>query len=72
MERLWSLAVATGGNPWQMEAAENGSHKRKFVAVGCVQLPESFHGKEGVDRSRRASVAVDPFTTADGVNLDSG
>jgi hypothetical protein len=54
MERLWSLAVATGGNPWQMEAAENGSHKRKFVAVGCVQLPESFHGKGGSRRFESA------------------
>jgi hypothetical protein len=38
--------------------------------VGCDQLPVGAHGKEEVDRSHRASVAVDPFTTADGVNLD--
>jgi hypothetical protein len=51
MERLWSLAVATSGNRWQMGSAENGSDKPNSFALGCDQLPESFHGKEGVDGS---------------------
>jgi hypothetical protein len=43
-----------GCNPWQLVA--NGTdlktaQKAKTVAVGCDQLPESFHGKEGVDGS---------------------
>jgi hypothetical protein len=51
MEPLWSPAVATGGNRWQMRRPQNGSDKAKTVAVGCDQLPEPFHGKEGVDGS---------------------
>jgi hypothetical protein len=38
MERLWSLAVATSGNPSQMPQPENGSNRRKrlpCVATGC-------------------------------------
>jgi hypothetical protein len=72
MEPLWSPAVATGGNRWQMGTAQKRLRQAKTVAVGCDRLPESFHGKEEVDRSHGASVAVDPFTTADGVNLDAG
>ena len=47
MELLWSLAVATGGNQWQMATPRRPVKQAKTVAVGCVQLPESFHGKEG-------------------------
>ena len=44
----------SGRSQWRPVARdgdENGSLKRKPVAVGCDQLPESFHGKEGVDGS---------------------
>jgi hypothetical protein len=51
MEHLWSPAVATGGNRWQMERPRKRLKKAKTVAVGCDQLPEAFHGKEGVDGS---------------------
>jgi hypothetical protein len=44
----------SGCNRWQPVA--NGTPQKrlrqaKTVAVGCNQLPESFHGKEGVDGS---------------------
>jgi len=51
MEHLWSLAVATGGNRWQMRPRRKPLRQAKPVAVGCDHLPESFHGKEGVDGS---------------------
>jgi hypothetical protein len=38
MEHLWSRAVATGGNRWQMGCPENGSNKPKplpWVATSC-------------------------------------
>ena len=38
MERLWSRAVATSGNRWQMRQPGNGSNARKplpWVATGC-------------------------------------
>ena len=40
MERLWSRAVATGGNRWHSGGRENGEIKRKpfpWVATGCVR-----------------------------------
>jgi len=51
MERLWSLAVATSGNRWQMQEARKPLKQAKTVAAGCDQLPESFHGKKGVSGS---------------------
>jgi hypothetical protein len=51
MELLWSPAVATGRNRWQMERRRRRLRQAKTVAMGCDQLPESFHGKEGVDGS---------------------
>jgi hypothetical protein len=39
MERLWSRAVATGGNRWQMRRTENGRNKPKplpWVATDCL------------------------------------
>jgi hypothetical protein len=47
MEPLWSPVVATGGK-WR--GREDRSNRRKPLR-GCDQLPESFHGKEGVDGS---------------------
>jgi hypothetical protein len=44
----------SGCDPWQSEAmgcAQKRLRQAKTVAVGCDQLPESFHGKEGVDGS---------------------
>ena len=43
-----------GGNRWQsaqIEGAQKRRKQAKTVAVGCHRLPESFHGKEGVDGS---------------------
>ena len=52
MEPLWSPAVATGGNRWQMwNAPETWLRQPKTVAVGRDRLPEALHGKEGVDGS---------------------
>jgi hypothetical protein len=51
MEPLWSPAVAIGGNQWQMDRDAQPLKQAKTVAVGCDRLPESFHGKEGVDGS---------------------
>ena len=43
--------VATGGNPSQIGPPRNPQTYAKTVAGGCDLLPESFHGKEGVDGS---------------------
>jgi len=51
MERLWSLAVATSGNRWQMHEPRNRLQQAKTVATGCDRLPIGAHGKEGVDGS---------------------
>jgi hypothetical protein len=51
MEPLWSPAVATSRNRWQMGGRRERLRQAKTVAVGCDQLPELFHGKEGVDGS---------------------
>jgi hypothetical protein len=50
MERLWSLAIATSGNRWQMGSLPNPQNHRKTVAVGCGRLLGPA-GKEGVDGS---------------------
>jgi hypothetical protein len=50
MEPLWSPGVATGGNQRQIGA----TGKPKKQANPChrlTRLPETFHGKEGVDGS---------------------
>jgi hypothetical protein len=51
----WSLygapLVATGGKRWQIVRPQNPPKQAETVAVGCHQLPEKFHGKEGVDGS---------------------
>jgi hypothetical protein len=49
MEPLWSPVVATGGNQRQMRCAHDWRKQAKSVATGCHRLPETFHGKEGVD-----------------------
>src|SRR6266498_5972713 len=51
MEPLWSPVVATGGNQWQIGSARKPQEQAKAAAVGCDQLPEAAHGKEGVDGS---------------------
>src|SRR5438874_2679529 len=43
-----------GCNRWQSAANRLSAKRRKHaktVAVGCDRLPETFHGKEGVDGS---------------------
>ena len=47
MERLWSPAVATGGNRWQIERPRKRLKQAKTVADGCDQLPGPQNGKEG-------------------------
>jgi hypothetical protein len=51
MERLWSLAVATSGNRWQMGTPRKRLKQAETVAIGCDQLPQGPDGKEGVDGS---------------------
>jgi hypothetical protein len=51
MEPLWSPVVATRGNQRQMERRPKRRKQAKTVAVGCHRLPQTFHGKEGVDGS---------------------
>jgi hypothetical protein len=51
MEPLWNPVVATGGKQWQIGSARKPQEQAKTVAVGCDQLPEGAHGKEGVDGS---------------------
>jgi hypothetical protein len=51
MERLWSLAVATSGNRWQIGRLRKRRNQAKTVATGCDQLPRDIDGKEGVDGS---------------------
>src|SRR5439155_10003644 len=51
MEPLWSPVVANGGNRRQIEESRKPQKQAKIVAAGCDPLPETFHGKEGVDGS---------------------
>jgi hypothetical protein len=51
VEPLWSPVVATGGNQWRIANGAKPLKQAKTVAVGCDQLPEAAHGKEGVDGS---------------------
>src|SRR5688572_9297932 len=46
MEHLWSRAVATGGNRWQMGLPRKRLEQAKTVAMGCDQLPGPQNGKE--------------------------
>ena len=45
MERLWSLAVATSGNRWQMRTPREWLKQAGTAATGCDQLPIGAHGK---------------------------
>src|SRR5436309_103455 len=49
MERLWSLAVATSGNRWQIGRPRIRRNQAKPVATGCDQLPWDLDGKSEVD-----------------------
>jgi hypothetical protein len=46
VERLWSLAVATGGNGWQMPGAKS-ARSSETVAVGCHQLRPLLQVRRG-------------------------
>lgn len=61
MERLWSRAGATSGNRWQMERRRKRLRQAKTVAVGCHQLPESFHGKEEVTYAPAEAPSSDAY-----------
>src|SRR5436189_1385841 len=54
MEPLWSPVVATSGNQWQIDWPPIPQKQAESVAAGCHRLPETFHGKEGVDSVRGA------------------
>jgi hypothetical protein len=45
MEHLWSRAVATSGNGWQMARPRERLKQAQTVATGCDQLPIGAHGK---------------------------
>jgi hypothetical protein len=47
MEPLWSPAVATGGNRWQVRTLPTRRNQAKTVAFGCHRLPAAFDRKEG-------------------------
>ena len=47
MEPSWRNRWQPGASGSQPKAAQIG----ETVAVGCHRLPETFHGKEGVDGS---------------------
>jgi hypothetical protein len=68
MEPLWSPAGATGGKPWQMQRRRNRRNQVQTVAVGCDQLRESFHGKQGVCRGL-PPVAGGPLPAGEEVDL---
>ncbi len=51
MEPLWSPVVATSRKRWRMLPRQKPPKQAKTVAVDCHCLPETFHGKEGVDGS---------------------
>jgi hypothetical protein len=60
MERLWSRAVATSGNRWQMGPWRKGRNQVKTVALGCDRLPPGPHGREGVDGSSPSEALQKP------------
>ena len=57
--RGWSLYLAQRAQPVATGSKSHGRENRKegkTVAVGCDQLPKSFHGKEEVDGSSPSEV----------------
>jgi hypothetical protein len=60
MEHLWSRAVATGGNRWQMGLPRKRLEQAKTVAMGCDQLPGPQNGKEGVSGSSPSEALQKP------------
>jgi hypothetical protein len=47
MEPLWSPAVATSGNRWQMPRPRKPQKQAKPVGPGCHQLPANFMVRRG-------------------------
>ena len=70
MEPLWSPVVATGGNRWQIGSPQERRKQAKTVAIGCDQLPEAFHGKQGVCDGL-PPVAGGPLPAKEGVDLQA-
>jgi hypothetical protein len=68
MEHLWSRAVATGGDPWQMQTPEQRRKQAETVAVDCDRLPIGAHGKERVCH-RLPLVAEVPLSGKEGVDF---
>src|SRR5205823_15131375 len=67
MEPLWSPVVATGGGNWAANARRRRK-QAKSVATACHQLPETFHGKQGVCRGL-PPVARGPLPEKEEVDL---
>jgi hypothetical protein len=68
----WSRAVASGGNRWQMRQQRKPGNQAKTVAVGCDQLPQKCHGKEGVALNRlSAKHAASPTSLSPGAALST-
>jgi hypothetical protein len=53
MERLWSLAVATGGNRWQTEPLRKGSNRRKPLPWLGHQSPPGLRKTPQIAANRR-------------------
>ncbi len=70
MEPLWSPVAATSGKRWQMARPLKRRKQAKTVATGCHQLPEKFHGKQGVCRGL-PPVAGGPLPVKDWVDLQA-
>jgi hypothetical protein len=68
MEPLWSPVVATGRNRSQLEQPRKLPNQAKTVAVGCDQLPQGAHGKQGVCRGL-PPVAGGPLPVKEGVDV---
>src|SRR5262245_27972850 len=66
MEHLWSRAVATGGNRWQMGLPRKRLDQAKTVAMGCDQLPIGGHARERFCH-RLPRVAKVPLSVKEGV-----
>ena len=58
VERLWSLAGATGGNRFQMEHPQKPLKQADRQSVATHGNRFGAHGKEGVDRLRTAAQRI--------------
>ena len=52
-QHLWSRAVSTSRNRWQIEPGQKRRKHARTVAVSCDRSQEGAHGKEGVEHAAR-------------------